>query len=136
MLFDLQSKLTPALAVTPAARTATFSSGGIVDLKGYESVAFVVFAGAVTTADASNKVTFTIVAGDDDDLVDDGATVSGVDLLGSNPVINATADADSIIGIFGYRGTKRYCRVVATETGTTDALYGVIAILGNPRVSD
>jgi hypothetical protein len=132
MLFDLVSKLKVTQAIIPAARTATFATGDIIDLQGYESVMFVVHAGAVTTADSSNFVTFTIVAGDADDLTG-GATVSGDDLLGSNPVINATTDADEVIGKVGYRGTKRYARLVATETGATDALYGAVAILGNAR---
>lgn len=123
------SSIETRLALTPAARTATVADAPIIDMRGYDSATFVVFAGAVTAADADNRMNFTLSEGDASNLSDGDAVAAG-DFVGA-PVVDATADADSIIGTIVYKGSKRYVRLVGTETGTFNAIVGAVVNLSH-----
>ncbi len=126
---DLKSNLAVDVCIPPAQYTSTKNDGTIVDLKGYNGCVAMVVTGVVSTADGSNYFTPTLVVGDDSNL-SDGATAT--ELIGSFEVINSTTADDLSAWFVGYYGTKRYARVVLTETGTADAIMGAYIIKGFP----
>jgi hypothetical protein len=110
--------------------TAT-KTGSTIDTRGFGAVTFIVEVGAVATADGSNTVSFSL------DHSDDGSTWTAVGASktkGDGITIDATGDAHKV-GALGYIGGKRYVRLVGTETGTTDANYGALALLGLPELA-
>lgn len=129
---DLLNTLKSALAIEPAAYTAT-KNGAIIDMQGHEAVLFTVLAGAITTADGTNYFEFSLQHGDLSDL-SDAAAVSGSDLIGANFRINHATDFDNkYVGELGYKGGKRYVRLIATETGLADGTFCATAHLGLSR---
>lgn len=127
---DLYHSVKHVSALDPVVLSAT-TNGAIVDTKGYESVTFVVQTGVATAGpDASNYITVTIQEGDSATLTD-AATVTAANTLGTAPVIDAAGDASNEFR-FGFLGTKRYARLVFTETGTFSAPASALAILGHP----
>lgn len=117
-------------ALSSAQITAT-ATGDVIDTQGFESITFVVQTAAVTTADASNYFTAAIY---EDDAVGMGTEALATAIIGTAPVVDATADANTVQQ-FGYNGRKRYVRLKMVETGTADAVVGAIAILGDPHNS-
>lgn len=62
------------------------------------------------------------------------AAVADADLQGSEPAIVA-ADDNKIFEL-GYRGLKRYLRVVVVSSGTTTGgIFGASIILADPRIA-
>ena len=122
---DLIHNVKAAESLRPAARTATVNGQG-VDLAGFDSAMFVVAAGAWT--DGSHAIT----AQESDDNSSYSA-VAAADLIGSQPTISAAGGGNQVYQ-WGYRGTKRFVRLVSTVSGTTTgAVYGGVVIAGHPR---
>jgi uncharacterized PurR-regulated membrane protein YhhQ (DUF165 family) len=110
---DLHSNIKTLVALNPgtiAANVAT--NGAIIDMKGYRSLEIAILAGTIT----DGTYTASLQHGDQANL-SDAVTVPAGDLLGAAPVILATED--NTVEKFGYRGTKRYVRLVLTSTGVT-----------------
>jgi hypothetical protein len=118
---DLKSSISPVASIIPANYQATETGDG-VDLTGFDSAAVVIGVGAATDTGFS----FEVQESDDDS---DYAAVASSDLDGTEP---ATAVA-SALTVLGYRGIKRFIRVVATDTGTGNADFGVTVIRGKAR---
>lgn len=133
MLRDLINGTKVTSAFNYASNTATANGTNIIDMRGFGACTFVVQVAGVTTADADNVFTFTIQAGDDSGLSDGATVTAATGLLGSNIVIDATGDANKV-GMMGYVGGKRYCRLVATETGTASAAWSAVCIQQLPAV--
>jgi len=127
---DLHSNLTPKVALTPQAiSTDTATNGEIVDLQGYQSVAF--FLQSATLTDGT--YTPSLVAGDQSDL-SDGVAVTAAELIGTIAAATFAATDDDAIKSIGYKGDKRYIRLVVTSAGTTSGgTLSACAALGNPR---
>jgi hypothetical protein len=120
---DLVHNLGAVLALSPAVQAATIK-GNAIDLQGFDSVMFVINTGAI--ASAGN---FTVTVEESDTTTDgDFATVSAGDLLGSTLVNPLTADGSFKVG---YRGFKRYVRVVAAKNSGTSIAAGAVAIKGH-----
>lgn len=130
---DLKNHIDPTIAIAPVSVTGA-TTGVTIDKQGAESVTFVVSLGAVAAADGSNYLTFTMQHGDASDM-SDAATVSASDLLGEFVDVDDTGLAGSVLCTVGYRGTKRYCRLMIAETGAASAIVGAVAILGHLWVS-
>lgn len=116
---DIKSNIDVAQTLAPAARTST-ATGSSVDLQGYKSACFALSVGAITTG----GVTFAAQESDDDST---WATVAAADLDGAFP--NLETGSPTFNGLnyrVGYKGHKRYVRVVATHAGSPsgDAVYG------------
>jgi hypothetical protein len=62
--------------------------------------------------------------------------VADADLIGLEANASFTADADdALIGKLGYIGEQRYVKASCVSANTTTgALYGIIAVLGDPFV--
>jgi len=119
---DLYSKIKTVSAIVPSVKSADVD-GSAIDLKGANRVAFVLNTGAiVSSGDFSAKVqeSDTTTSGDfadvDSSLVDSDAP--------------ATLVANSAYRL-GYRGHKRYVRLVLTHAGGTSMNAGAAAVLSD-----
>ena len=120
------------LAEVPAAITGTATSDTI-DLLGFNSVTcYVAFGADTTPPDGSNYWTCTI---HESDAASSGfAAAAAGDVIGNTAnafgVVNS-GDDDNAIYALGYKGTKRYLRIVVTETGAVSTTICAFAVLGN-----
>jgi len=111
-----------------------------VDLQGFEAALLVVNMGAGANLDSGDYFTFTVEESDDTTDANFSA-VAAADLIGdidASLVVDAD-DEDAITKTVSYIGSKRYIRVVITETSDTGnaTLYvGVSAILSRARHDD
>lgn len=129
-LKNLSSNISVVKALVPQSVTGT-ANGDTVDRAGYAGVTFSIELGAISAADASNKLTVTMEHGDLSDMTD-AVAVTSTDLIGTLPVINNTNQANLDFQV-DYIGNKRYVRLVVTEAGTFSALMAAQAILSVPR---
>ncbi len=135
---ELYHSVKTVKAINPATITAT-ANGLSIDLQGFHQLMFVLSIGAVSAADGSNYLTFTVEEADDDGTGAPGAFTAAADstlrFLGSAPVLNATTQANTVIKFGVSQIQKRWIRLVYTETGTFSALFGAVAILGQAHDS-
>lgn len=137
---DLHNQVKAQRVIAPLAIGANATkTGKVIDRQGFGGVEFVASYGAVTTTGTivtlvvfEGDVTGTMTSVADADLV-------GTEILASLPV-QATARTSevgkNVTKRVGYKGTKRYVRVDAVQTGTTSVgCVGVEAILFNPQVA-
>jgi hypothetical protein len=120
---DLYSNIGAVSALVPSVKSASVD-GAAVDTKGFNSAAFVVNTGAIVSAgDFGAKL-------QESDTTTDGdfADVAADQVDTNAPV---TLEASSTYKL-GYRGFKRYARVVLTKAGGTSIAAGAVAVLGNP----
>ena len=120
---DLKNNIAAVLALSPAVHAATKADATIIDLQGAGSATVIINTGAIAGA---GDYTISLRHGDASDLTGDAAA-SGDDLLGAFP---ATLAADSSYAV-GYRGGKRYVRVVITKNSGTSIAAGAVIIKGN-----
>jgi hypothetical protein len=117
---DLFSNIGAVQALAPAVQSAAVD-GTAIDLKGVGRVALVVNTGAIAgSGDFGLKLQES----------DDGSTFADApaSLVDSNAP--ATLDAASVYRL-GYRGWKRYVRLVLTKAGGTSIAAGAVAVLGS-----
>lgn len=118
---DIHNDLSFAQTVKPAAYTATVTGAG-VDLQGFEAAEVLIAPGTKTDGTHTPK----LQESDDNSAFSD---VASGDLNGSFAAI-ASETPQKV----GYKGTKRYVRVVVTVSGaTTGAVYGAYIVKGRPR---
>ena len=120
---DLKNNITAVLALSPAVHSATKADASIIDLQGAGSATVIVNTGAIA---GSGDYTISLRHGDASDLSGDAAA-SGDDLLGAFP---ATLAADTSYAV-GYRGGKRYVRVVITKNSGTSIAAGAVIVKGH-----
>lgn len=120
---DLKNNISAALALSPAVHSATKADASIIDLQGAGSATVIVNTGAIAGA---GDYTISLRHGDASDLSGDAAA-SGDDLLGAFP---ATLAADTSYAV-GYRGGKRYVRVVITKNSGTSIAAGAVIVKGH-----
>lgn len=117
------------VAVPFDAYTGSKTDAPLVDVRGFDSAQFVLIAGAVSTADGSNTFALSLTHGDEVGGGDQTAVPAGE--FSGAAIVDATGDADSVIGAISYVGNKRYVRAVLTETGTASATLGVVGLLSH-----
>lgn len=120
---DLHNAISTAVTIAPAAnRTATTNGTGI-DLAGYRSAVALVQFGVVT----DGTWTPTIEESDDN-----SSFATATDISGSFTA--TTSSNDETVQEVSYTGSKRYIRVVVTETvaSTTGALFNALIVRGHP----
>ena len=120
---DLKNNIAAVLALSPAVHAATKADATIIDLQGAGSATVIVNTGAIA---GSGDYTISLRHGDASDLSGDAAA-SGDDLLGAFP---ATLAADTSYAV-GYRGGKRYVRVVITKNSGTSIAAGAVIVKGH-----
>jgi len=107
----------------------TTTNGNIIDTQGYESLDFVLHAGAIVDGVYDAELWY----GDDSGL-SDAAKVSDDFLLGSLEDTEFTDADDNKTRRIGYVAHKRYVQIRVNSTGVTSGgFFGAIAILGHPH---
>ncbi|MFY1669499.1 hypothetical protein ACN27G_06025 [Plantactinospora sp. WMMB334] len=125
---DLSSNISPAITLSPAARTAA-ANGTTVDLAGYTGATAVVTSGTIT-----DGTTYTFELQESDNA-SDWTAVADADLIGTEPAF-AAAD-DNVVKRVGYRGRARYLRLsLATATGSpsTGGVFAAVILRSGARV--
>lgn len=124
---DLYNNLKAVVAINPTTGKDNLA-GSLIDLQGFGGALVVVQSGTIT----DGTFTFELRHGNASDG-SDLAAVPDEDLLGTEPVFGATDDNKVVQ--FGYIGTKRYIKLVATVSGSpsTGGTLGAIVIKGFPR---
>lgn len=120
---DLKSNISVAACIVPAVYSATKDDSTIVDLQGCDSATVIINTGAIVGA---GDFTPKLVHGDAADLTG-GADVAAADLIGAFPTI---LEASTVYNV-GYRGNKRYVRVVLTKNGGTSIAAGAMVVRGD-----
>lgn len=120
---DIKSNVDVDQSILKAAKTAS-ENGASFEIADYHAVSVLIDAGAWT----DGIHTFTVQESDDNST---WAAVADTDLYGdSEPVIDGAADDDQKYRI-GYKGNKRYMRVITVVSGTTTgAIYGALILKG------
>jgi hypothetical protein len=118
-------KVLPALDPKAIINANAANNGATIDRQGYEAVEFVVQSGVITDGTLAVKI-------QEGDLsnASDMADAAAADVIGTAAF---AATDDSVTKYIGYKGKKRYSRVVVTQAGaTTGGFFCALAILGNP----
>lgn len=119
---DISHNIGAVNALSPAVQAASVN-GNAIDTKDFNSLAFIVNTGAIASAgDFSAKLQESDVSGS-------GYTDVAAGQFDSNAPATLAADATYKLG---YRGNKRWARVVLTKAGGTSIAAGAMAILGHP----
>jgi hypothetical protein len=129
---DLVNNIYPKRALSPVSvsdNTAQVSQ--IIDRAGFESLTFVIAAGAI--ADADTTFTVLVEHGDAANL-SDAAAVSDSMLIGTEVLAAFQFDDDNECRKIGYIGDKRYVRMTITPANNASAaLLSAVALLGHAR---
>jgi hypothetical protein len=129
---DLVNNIHPvgAEVVTVSDNTPVVSP--IVDVRGYDSLTFLIGAGTLADADATFAV---LVEEGDNSALSDAAAVADADLIGTEVLAAFTFAADQKARKIGYRGIKRYVRCTVTPSANTgSAPIAIVAVLGHPAI--
>lgn len=131
---DLVSDVKVSRAVSPAAVITGngTTTSQIIDRADFDSLAFLIALGAIT----DGQWVVTVYEGDQSNMSDETA-VAAADLLGlggSQTLTITTSDANKVKKI-GYKGTKRYTRFKAVQSGATSGGFlAAIAEQGHAKV--
>jgi hypothetical protein len=136
---DLHNSVKVQRVIAPVAIGANATkTGKIIDRQGYGGVEFLASYGAVTTT--GTIVTLVVFEGD---VTGTMTSVADADLLGTEALASLPVQASArtsevgknVSKRVGYKGTKRYVRVDAVQTGTTSVgCVSVEALLFNPSL--
>jgi hypothetical protein len=134
---DLKNNLTPLSALPPASRNGNAATNGTdIDRTqaglGFEALVFYVHTGART----DGSVAFKLQEADDNGSGAAGtyADVAAGDQIGTFAAFGAAGDQNKVLNEVAYIGTKRWVRLVSTQSGaTTGAFWGALALLGHAR---
>lgn len=134
MNHDLISNVASVMLSAPADHVYTDFYSDILDTKGFESAQLSALIGILTGVDGSN--TLTITAEESDTTANgDFTTVAVGDLDGAFTLIDAATE-DVVLQSVGYKGTKRYIRLLFNFVGTGigASLLAAIGLLSHARV--
>lgn len=122
---DINNAIKVVTTIEPAASITATTTGAAVDTAGYRSACAVIHSGVHTDG------TFTPTLEESDASGSDYTTVAAGDLSGSFATV--TSSTDQSIQKVGYLGSKRYLRVVMTETvASAGAFFTAVIVLGDP----
>lgn len=120
---DMKTEFDVVQSVVPTGNRNASVNGASVDLANYDA------ATAVITAETITDGTHTPTIEESDASGSGFTTVAAADLIGSLVAITANS-----VQRVGYRGKKRYIRVVVTVAGaTTGGKYAGVVVRGMPR---
>lgn len=121
---DFNKEISVVTTIEPAASITATTTGAGVDLAGYRSACVVLHTGVHTDG------TFTPTVEESDDNSTFTAVAAG-DLAGAFVAVVSTNDQS--IQEVGYLGSKRYIRLLMTETvASAGAFFTAVVIRGNP----
>lgn len=129
MRSGLNTEFAIANTITAAAHT-TDSTGVAVDLSDYNAAVACIYTGSVTDGTWTPELQET----DTSSVATSWAAVTSTDLDGSFAAFTASRAAGTVTEV-GYKGTKRYLRLVLTSTGTitTGGVISGFIVKGDPR---
>ena len=110
MRYNATDNLNVVSHILPLLRTTTVTPSSGVDLQGYEGAAVILHAGTVTDG------TFTPELQESDEASANFTAVADADLDGTETAF--TSSVDDRVLVLGYKGTKRYIRLVLTASGS------------------
>jgi hypothetical protein len=111
---------------------ATPNNSALIDMKGWEGLNVWLHTAAV--ADAGTADGFTAKLQHSDTTVGTSfADCASTEVIGANLTVTSDDDDNKIIGKIGYRGNKRYVRMVVTGTSGSDAV--VFAVFDRQRAA-
>lgn len=119
---DIVHNIGAVQAIAPAVLAATTNSGAL-DLLGFESAAFV-----INTGEIVGDGVFTAKVQESDQTT--AGSFTNVDPKLLQGELPATLAANSVAKV-GYRGFKRYLRLVVTKGSGTSIAAGAVLIKGN-----
>lgn len=132
---DLYRNILVTQHVNPVTSTSTKTSTTI-DLQGYDS-ANVLFTVGQSGDSLSGSVYWTLkLTHSDDDSSYSDVVLAELNNSAATVVIDSASEDETVYG-FGYNGSKRYLRAVATPTGThsNGTPIGVVALRGTAAYS-
>lgn len=136
---DIHSGMNVALLIAAAALSAD-NTPPAVDMRGYDAAEIVLAIGAGgITFDATNKIEFVLTHSDDDSTY---TNVADADMLGVSSITDGiiksltSAHAAAAVYRFGYKGGKRYLKLLADFSGTHAAATPIAATLIQGRPND
>jgi len=129
---DLHNNMVPKKVIAPISPAATGTiSGTVIDTKNFDSLEFVIMAGAQTTTGItvtpvikSGTVTGTLTSEADANLI--GTEAAAAALL-------AGASGAAGVAKIGYKGSNRYVTCDLVVTAAASGVYSVGAMKGHPR---
>lgn len=127
---DLMNAVHPLRCISPVSvADNTPQVGQIIDMKGYDSLTYIIAIGSVADADA----TFTVLLEESNDSGLSGATaVDDADLIGTEALAGFQFDDDNETRKLGYKGSKRYTRLTITPANNASAaVLAAVAVLGH-----
>lgn len=138
---DIHSNLSVATLIGAATLSAD-NTPASVDLAGFESaeVLLAIGVGGITFS-GTNKIEFVLTHSDDDSTY---SNVTSADILGESGTISGgiiksltAAHGTASSYRFGYKGGKRYLKLLADFSGThgTGTPIAAIVVKGDPRVA-
>ena len=121
---DLDKEISTSVSVAQGALKTTTTTGTGVDTSGFNSVAVLLLPGAITDGTHTPSIEESDASGSD------YSTVAAADLSGTPAALTANT-----IQEIGYKGRKRYVRVVVTVSGSpaTGGYYGAYVVRGGAR---
>jgi hypothetical protein len=122
---DIYNMLDSDASINVLARAATVTGSG-VDLQGYQGALAIAVIGSEWVGNAGSYALKLQESADNSTFSD----VAAGDILGTQPTLSGQIGRGDIL--WGYKGSKRYVRAVATHTGdtSTNVTFGVIIVKG------
>jgi len=124
---DLRNNITGNVSIVPAVHTAATVTGTGVDVSAGFSAAVAIYTGARTggnyafALDHSNESAANFVA------------VPAAQLDGTFAAFGAAGDVNKLLTKVGYKGNRKFLRVVATGTATPNMAFTAVVLVGDPR---
>jgi len=129
---DMHSEMTAVVAIGAAVLSAD-NTPAAIDLQGYDAAEIILMIGAGgITFSGTNKIEFVLTHSDDNSTY---ANVADVDMLGvsgiSSGIIKSltAAHASAAAYRFGYKGGKRYLKLLADFSGTHGTGTAIAAVV-------
>ena len=124
---DIARNLDSGQSINPASYTATVTGGEVSMVGKGQEVMIVIPKGAVATADGSNYFTFTVTQATASGGSFVAADSNQYDWVEGDGVINATTEENGVMTAnFRLKRGYDYLKIVATETGTAEAIFGAL----------
>jgi hypothetical protein len=124
---DIREQILPGTVLASADHTTTNKVSTSVDMRGFNSVAFFMEVGTITTT-GSVKPKLE-VSDDNSNWADAPLTDLITDAGDGNPVPDLVTDTNVR---FGYSGISRYVRAATTAVTTTAQTFGILVVQGEP----
>lgn len=122
---DISTQISTVSSIAPAAALTATTTGTGVDLAGYRGAAVLIVSGVATDG------TFTPTLEESDASGSGYTAVAAADMVGSFATV--TSATDETITEVSYIGSKRYIRVVLTETvASAGAFISALVVRGKP----